>query len=270
MLMNFKMIAAMSAVTLLLSVVALPASASPLWDVDFDGYTIGGLVPQVLPTAGDVNTDPTNVFGDNGNTTLRVEDGFGALGGGGDLVAVILDGPTGTVGTGQIQFDGNDSDASSTGLYSFNYDILFTAASAGNVFTNVENTTGDNLVQLIHVLGDGRVALNFFDSGGGFLSTSFSAFGLLLPDVVNNVRLGFDLDANTVGVFLNGNSSAAVSGALGAGVVLDSFRITSTNSATQAFAVNNVTGTAIPEPSSIALVSLGLIGMIGLGARRRM
>jgi len=151
-------------------------------------------------------------------------------------------------------------------------DTLFTGASTGNGFFTAQSSdpNPDRIVQVIHDFTNERVGLNIFDNAGGFTGTTlFSANSVFLSDVVNSVEVLFDFDNNTVDVFLNGNAVSAVSGALGVGVDLDFFRIGTTGGLTQAWAFNNVATSIIPEPSSIALVSFGLIGMIGLGARRR-
>jgi len=98
MLTNFKMIAA----TLLLAVMAIPVSASPIWDVDFDNETPGSGLTGIAPVANVVSTGVTSGTFGNGSTLLA-QDGFGALGGGGDIVAVITNAGA---ASGQLGFDG--------------------------------------------------------------------------------------------------------------------------------------------------------------------
>jgi len=266
-MLNFRMIATTSVATLLLLVAATPASAGPLWDVDFEADTAGAAPATGAPTAGAVNTMPSNSFAGSPNTLL-VQNGYSDTTTTASLssnVAVLSD--TGA-GSTVLFFDGADADAASTGIYEIEFDMVRESTDGGNnTFLNIQNTAGANIAQLLfRPNGSDRVTVQQYTSPG-VAGTVVNAF-FADYDSALNIRYRFDFGAATQEVFLD--DVLFVSGTLpGSGAVnLDSFEFATGGSTSGTWAIDNVTG-VVPEPTSIVLVGLGLIGLIGFGRQRR-
>jgi len=255
MLMNYKMIAATSAVILLLSVGATPASATPLWSADFESDTAGAAPATAAATAGVTNTSPTSIV-----APALVQDGytdsdpFGALA---SLSSNVL-----VLDAGRAFFNGNNADAITSGVYNIEFDLIRdTQDSGGNSFLTVRNTLGGTIATLLFQPQFGRVRIT--QTGAQTNTVNSTVSGVNYGNALA-VRFSIDFGAATQEAFVDGVS--VLSGTFDASSTLARFDFNAGGS--NIMAIDNIT--VIPEPTSIALVGLGLIGMVGLGRRRRM
>jgi len=268
---NFKMIATTGAATLLLLAATVPASAAPIWDVNFEGDTVGSNPAVAAATAGITNTMPTSILEQFSNTVL-VENGYtDTVNTGASLssnVLVLTDDNTG--GISRVRFDGADADAASTGIYEIRFDmVLESTGSGGNNFLDIRNTAGAVIAGVQFTPSSSRVRLVEYSSPNTVSGVSDATVASTFFADELSVTYRFDFGAATQEIIVDG-ASLATGDLPGLGAVnLDLFEFATASSTTHVWAIDNVTGVAIPEPSSIALVGLGLFGMIGWGARRR-
>jgi len=253
-MLNFRMIATTSVATLLLLVVATPASATPLWDVDFESDTPGAAPATAPATANMVNTAPTSI-----TAPALVQDGYNDTATSASLSSnvLVLDG-------GRAFFNGNSTDAITSGVYNIEFDMIRESTSGtGNSFLSVRNTGGGVIATLLFQPQFDRVRIT---QTGASTTTINSAVSSVDYDTALNIRFSIDFGAATQEVFVNGSGSPVLSGTFDPASTLARFDFNAGGG--NIWAIDNIS--VIPEPASIVLVGLGLIGMVGLGRRRRM
>jgi len=247
MLTNFKMIAA----TLLMSAVAIPASATSIWNVDFEADTVGS-APAVAPSVANVvGTVPTSV-----TQVALVRDGYTDAVTGASLSSKVLE-----IAGGRMFINGATNTTS--GLYEIEFDMLRDDSDDGtNSFLTVRRANDSSIMAQLSVNpGLGRVSIFQTGASSGAID---SPNGSVNYDNALNIRYRFDLDAATQQIFVD--DVLLLSGTIDASFGLRNIDFDALPN--DIWVIDNIT-TSIPEPSSIALISLGLIGMVGLGARRR-
>jgi len=110
-----------------------------------------------------------------------------------------------------------------------------------------------------NALGDLRFAVEFLDGGGGVIGgTDLSLLGTLKtpngePFNYKKYTLAAVAPAGTVSVRARASMVGAMGNPLGGG---------------QAFVVDDFTLECVPEPASIALVAIGMLGLLGFARRR--
>jgi hypothetical protein len=242
------------------------AFAVPLFDVDFNGETVGALPSEAAYVPGAVNTQAQQVDLEPSDGSLAVADGALGLGGSGDLVVV---GDQSANYAWGARFEGQ-ADAATNGQVVVGMDFSAERMTSGSerVSLKVGNENGMEMGELkitVDTSGEeDRTWLRYVEKPypvtGYFQHGFLDAFEWGVP---SRIELIYDLDANTVQIAVDGNILTSEEQSKDTFSTFDEsiWRVhVSSEKGRHAFAFDNVTVT--PEPASMALLGLGGLAIL--------
>lgn len=234
-------------VTLCVAIYGPSASAVILYDADNEGFTVG----TTPPTSGPLDA-PTSI---DSNLGLTVEDGSTVAGPnlGADQFLRL------TESAGEAPDFRYDTGTSYTsGQWVVTMDLLFEDLENYHIYFRESGSSATSVTN-IRFNSSGNVSVQ---SSGG------TSVGTYAADTVYQLEAFVDLDADLLDLSLNGTMIAndqAIDDIFGAAII--GFEFTSWDSDAEgldgAMQVDNfrIASASVPEPSTIVLLSLGLIGL---------
>ncbi len=253
--------------TVLMAVSTAPAAVYPSMNVTFDGMTAGSKPGiQAVPSDGSTLTRPTlaseGTAGGVKTAKIYIRDGFGGQDPA-NQVLVFENSATGA--RSDLSFDCGPDTTVTTGAYKLSFNLYTTgdANATGPFWINLRgNPTGGNLGPIIASFG---IYLN--DAGAKVNNNSVVTLTENTPyhfDYIINLKDG---SAGTASIYLNGTKVLGDANVT-TGSILRYVTMGMDQASTGTVMIDEVTLTAVPEPATIGLLSLGATALL-IQSRRR-
>lgn len=232
--------------------------------VNFEHMTVGNAVVASLPVAGELPT--TNAtrynFATNAvNTTINVSNNFTSTISNvpfGSGHVMVYDRPTNASGSTYIYFGNTNTDAFTNGIVVYQFDFMRDdgVTYSGNFFMGMRDTNYATSTGLM-LASNGNFSLSGYSAPNTPSGTSTN-LGTLALATSYKIKLEYNYNTGVVDAYLNGSYAGTQPFATNAGF-LEAYFGTSVGTLGR-FAVDNVTIEQIPEPSTLSLAFLALMG----------